>query len=54
MPSPRHSGPTSVVAPGENPVIKGWWKLLERGFPFVKREIVRDPSVAPRSRVGRA
>jgi hypothetical protein len=21
--------------------------LLERGFPFLKREILRDPSVAP-------
>jgi lipopolysaccharide biosynthesis protein len=38
-----------VVPPGDNPVIKGWWRLLERGFPFVKREIVRDPAVAPRS-----
>jgi hypothetical protein len=39
----------TLVAPGENPVIKGWWKLLENGYPFIKREIVRDPSVAPRS-----
>lgn len=38
----------TVAGPGENPVIKGWWRLLEGGFPFVKREIVRDPSVAPR------
>lgn len=37
----------SVVPPGFNPVIAGWRKLLERGFPFVKREIVRDPAVAP-------
>lgn len=37
------------VPPGENPVIKAWWKLLERGYPFVKREIVRSPEVAPRS-----
>lgn len=36
-----------VVQPGENPVIKGWRELLRRGFPFVKREILRDPSVAP-------
>ena len=40
----------SVVGPGENPVIKGWSELLARGFPFVKREIVREPAVAPRSR----
>ena len=39
----------NVVEVGENPVIKGWWKLLENGYPFVKREIVRDPTVAPRS-----
>jgi hypothetical protein len=39
----------NVVAAGENPVIKGWSKLLANGFPFVKREIVNDPSVAPRS-----
>ncbi|MCW2645077.1 MAG: hypothetical protein QOG22_3130 [Pseudonocardiales bacterium] len=38
-----------VVPAGENPVIKGWWRLLERGFPFVKREILRNPEVAPRS-----
>lgn len=37
----------SVVPSGFNPVIAGWRKLLDRGFPFVKREIVRDPSVAP-------
>jgi lipopolysaccharide biosynthesis protein len=37
-----------VVQPGENPVIRGWWRLLARGFPFVKREIARDPGVAPR------
>jgi lipopolysaccharide biosynthesis protein len=38
-----------VVPTGENPVIKGWWRLLERGFPFVKREILRNPEVAPRA-----
>ena len=36
-----------VVNPGENPTIVGWEKLLELGFPFVKREIVRTPRVAP-------
>ncbi len=38
-----------VVPAGDNPVIRGWWRLLERGFPFVKREILRDPDVAPRA-----
>lgn len=37
----------TLVAAGDNPVIIGWRRLLERGFPFLKREIVRDPSVAP-------
>jgi hypothetical protein len=36
-----------IVPHGENPVIRGWSKLLENGFPFVKREIVRNPEVAP-------
>jgi len=36
------------VNAGENPTIRGWEKLLECGFPFVKREIVRTPEVAPR------
>lgn len=35
------------VSPGENPVIRGWKQLLDRGFPFLKREILRDPAVAP-------
>jgi lipopolysaccharide biosynthesis protein len=35
------------VRPGENPVIVGWERLLEQGFPFLKREILRDPTVAP-------
>lgn len=38
-----------VVAAGDNPVIRGWWRLLERGFPFVKLEILRSPEVAPRA-----
>jgi hypothetical protein len=37
------------VGAGENPVIRAWWKLIERGFPFIKREIVTNPSVAPRA-----
>lgn len=39
-----------VVPTGQNPVIKGWRRLLDLGFPFVKREILRDPSVAPAGR----
>jgi lipopolysaccharide biosynthesis protein len=37
----------AVVEAGQNPVIVGWRRLLEQGFPFLKREILRDPSVAP-------
>jgi hypothetical protein len=37
------------VPAGENPVIRGWWRLLDRGFPFVKRQIITEPAVAPRS-----
>jgi lipopolysaccharide biosynthesis protein len=36
-----------VVAAGQNPVIKGWKRLLDLGFPFLKREILRTPEVAP-------
>jgi lipopolysaccharide biosynthesis protein len=36
-----------VVTAGENPVIRGWWRLLDQGFPFVKREILRNPAIAP-------
>ena len=35
------------VKRGQNPVILGWRRLLEAGFPFLKREILRDASVAP-------
>ncbi|MGI8663440.1 MAG: rhamnan synthesis F family protein [Acidimicrobiales bacterium] len=36
--------------PGQNPVLVGWRRLLEYGFPFLKREILRDPDVAPAGR----
>lgn len=36
-----------VVADGENPTILGWRGLLDRGFPFVKRELLLRPHVAP-------
>jgi lipopolysaccharide biosynthesis protein len=37
-----------VVDAGDNPVIAGWRALIERGFPFIKRQIVTEPAVAPR------
>jgi lipopolysaccharide biosynthesis protein len=30
-----------------NPTIHGWRRLLDHGFPFVKRELLRRPEVAP-------
>ena len=34
-----------VVQYTQNPTIIGWRGLLERGFPFVKRELVTNPSI---------
>jgi Rhamnan synthesis protein F len=45
-----HFSHEDVVRGGENPVISGWKRLLDLGFPFVKREILRDPDVAPAGR----
>jgi lipopolysaccharide biosynthesis protein len=36
-----------VVKDGENPTIIGWRRLLDLGFPFVKRQLLRQPEVAP-------
>lgn len=36
-----------VVDAGDNPVIAGWHALIERGFPFIKRQIVNEPEIAP-------
>jgi lipopolysaccharide biosynthesis protein len=36
-----------VVAEGQNPVILGWRRLLDQGFPFVKRQLLKEPHVAP-------
>lgn len=36
-----------VVGEGQNPTILGWRKLLDAGFPFVKRQLLREPGVAP-------
>lgn len=40
----RHS---QVVDEGKNPTIIGWSRLLDLGFPFVKRQLLRQPEVAP-------
>ena len=37
----------SVVTEWRNPTIIGWSGLLEKGFPFVKRELLRRPDLAP-------
>ena len=36
----------TVVDDGENPTIVGWRKLLDQGFPFVKRTLLDRPEVA--------
>lgn len=36
-----------VVGWSQNPTILGWQGLIDQGFPFVKREIVRHPELAP-------
>jgi lipopolysaccharide biosynthesis protein len=36
-----------VVSDGQNPTILGWRRLLDAGFPFVKRQLLREPQVAP-------
>ena len=43
-----------VVSPAENPVINGWRKLIDLGFPFVKREVVVNPSVTQDARTAPA
>jgi len=35
-----------VVPAADNPTIIGWHRLLSSGFPFVKRELVRTPTLA--------
>jgi hypothetical protein len=37
----------SLRVGADNPTLAGWRELLDRGFPFVKRMIIDDPSVAP-------
>jgi lipopolysaccharide biosynthesis protein len=38
---------SEVVGEGLNPTIIGWRALLDAGVPFVKRELVRNPHLAP-------
>lgn len=38
---------SEVVGDGLNPTILGWRALLDAGVPFVKRELVRHPDLAP-------
>ena len=38
---------SDVVADGLNPTIYGWRGLLEAGIPFVKRELLLRPDLAP-------
>ena len=37
----------AVVNHWQNPTIDGWGRLLDLGFPFVKRELLRRPELAP-------
>jgi Rhamnan synthesis protein F len=36
-----------AVKEAQNPTILGWRRLLDLGFPFVKRQLLREPHVAP-------
>ena len=36
-----------VVDDDDNPTIVGWRRLLDLGFPFVKRQVLREPDVCP-------
>jgi lipopolysaccharide biosynthesis protein len=36
----------NVIGGGLNPTVHGWRRLLDLGFPFVKRELLRKPEVA--------
>lgn len=36
-----------LVPDGTNPTIIGWRALLDRGFPCIKRELLRRPEIAP-------
>ena len=36
-----------VVGEKQNPTILGWRRLLDEGFPFVKRQLLQQPHIAP-------
>jgi lipopolysaccharide biosynthesis protein len=36
-----------VVDGDDNPTIIGWRRLLDLGFPFVKRQLLREPDICP-------
>lgn len=38
---------SEVVGEGLNPTMLGWQALLDAGVPFVKRELIREPDLAP-------
>ena len=42
-----------VVKDGGNPTIGGWRRLLAEGFPFVKRQLLREPGLVPDGRMVR-
>jgi hypothetical protein len=39
--------PGLLLPPDQNPAILAWRRLLQVGIPYVKKELIRDPSVAP-------
>jgi hypothetical protein len=39
--------PEIVVGDGDNPSSTGWAGLIQRGFPFVKRELLLSPDLVP-------
>jgi hypothetical protein len=36
-----------AVDADDNPTVVGWRRLLDLGFPFVKRQVLRDSGIAP-------
>jgi lipopolysaccharide biosynthesis protein len=39
--------PEQLISGEQNPTIDGWRRLLDLGFPFVKRTIITNPSLVP-------
>lgn len=39
--------PELVAAGDANPTLLAWRGLLDQGFPFIKRSLLRDPTLAP-------